>query len=418
MPVLQVFEHERIRVGQARKGTDGEPVRLSDQAHKALAQFSEAEGGHRIVVGRDSVRFTQHVGVIQVGELCIEILPKAADRRGGEQSAKAWRDVLLMMLRLAAGLRIQTQAPTGLQLRQRGLLELFAASYLERYGRILRGGLVRGYRIVEHDLRQLRGRLLCSKNIARNALHPERFYVQSQEFDFETLPNQVLLKALEVVARLPVSRRLQLQAHAYRDAFPEIEVGRLDASTLASMKLPRSAAHYGPAIEIAKPLILAQGPELSFGQAPVVALLFDMNRLFEVFVARLARHALPGWKVEAQSTKAFWKTAGMTRILRPDLVLRSPCGSRRVVVDTKWKLPQHGSPAMGDLRQMYAYCRHWEAERGVLLYPAAGRRRVKGQRGSFVESRQGCETAFLPLMRDGVVSREVVVEGLGGVVGD
>jgi 5-methylcytosine-specific restriction enzyme subunit McrC len=53
--------------------------------------------------------------------------------------------------------------------------------------------------------------------------------------------------------------------------------------------------------------------------------------------------------------------------LRPDVVLRQ--GIKTYRIDTKWKRPNRSSASVNDLRQMYAYCRFWDAEKAMLLYP-------------------------------------------------
>ena len=49
------------------------------------------------------------------------------------------------------------------------------------------------------------------------------------------------------------------------------------------------------------------------------------------------------------------------------MVLRK--GRQTFIIDTKWKRPNKSSASVNDLRQMYAYCRFWDAEKALLLYP-------------------------------------------------
>ena len=42
---------------------------------------------------------------------------------------------------------------------------------------------------------------------------------------------------------------------------------------------------------------------------------------------------------------------------------------RTIILYIKWKRPQKSSASVSDLRQMYTYCRFWDAQRAVLLYP-------------------------------------------------
>jgi 5-methylcytosine-specific restriction enzyme subunit McrC len=67
--------------------------------------------------------------------------------------------------------------------------------------------------------------------------------------------------------------------------------------------------------------------------------------------------------VSGQESKSFW--GGNS--LRPDVVLRK--GSQTFIIDTKWKRPKNNTASVSDLRQMYAYCRFWDAEKALLFYP-------------------------------------------------
>jgi 5-methylcytosine-specific restriction enzyme subunit McrC len=85
----------------------------------------------------------------------------------------------------------------------------------------------------------------------------------------------------------------------------------------------------------------------------------------ETYILKQVQKACNGTHmvVSGQESKSFWSSNS----LRPDVVLRQ--GDKTYVIDTKWKRPQKNSASIGDLRQMYAYCRFWDAERALLLYP-------------------------------------------------
>jgi 5-methylcytosine-specific restriction enzyme subunit McrC len=101
----------------------------------------------------------------------------------------------------------------------------------------------------------------------------------------------------------------------------------------------------------------------------MIALLFNMNELWEEFVLKmLKKHAREnpeeGWSVHGQESKRFY---GSYRTIRPDIVLRR--GEETFIIDTKWKRPTNKSASIEDLRQMYAYGRFWDSDKLMLLYP-------------------------------------------------
>jgi 5-methylcytosine-specific restriction enzyme subunit McrC len=97
----------------------------------------------------------------------------------------------------------------------------------------------------------------------------------------------------------------------------------------------------------------------------MLSLLFDMNQLWEEYILRKLQKACENSDVEVtgQESKPFWDANS----LKPDIVLRKR--GKTYVIDTKWKRPKKSSASVSDLRQMYAYCRFWDAEKAILLYP-------------------------------------------------
>ena len=125
---------------------------------------------------------------------------------------------------------------------------------------------------------------------------------------------------------------------------------------------------YKKAIEIAKLLLLQYHPDLTQGPHHVLALMFDMNVLWEKFVFRSLRKAHPMVKVESQVSKHFWRpTDGYRVSIRPDMVLKYK--DSVMVLDTKWKNLDKYKPSVEDLRQMFTYGHYFEARDTALIYP-------------------------------------------------
>lgn len=111
-----------------------------------------------------------------------------------------------------------------------------------------------------------------------------------------------------------------------------------------------------------------------------------MNELFEEYISALLRRAAAREgrqaRVESQRSRPFWRKEGVTRHIRPDLVVSLPegdGGTETVVLDTKWKVPVVGCPDDTDLKQMYAYNLQFGAVRSFLVYPRVdGRSDVMG----------------------------------------
>ena len=182
--------------------------------------------------------------------------------------------------------------------------------------------------------------------------------------------------------------------------FPDVAGARVTSETFARLALGRSTARYRDALTLARMLLEHRAPELRAGQAPVFAVLFDMNVLWERYVAALFRKAAQGkLEVVTQGSAALWREAGAgSRSVRPDLVVRSGKATL-LIVDTKWKVAPDGVPGDADLHQMFVYNEIFRAPRAVLLYPSTGV--ATGRRGHFHgDRRHTCETMHLGVVAE------------------
>ncbi len=95
--------------------------------------------------------------------------------------------------------------------------------------------------------------------------------------------------------------------------------------------------------------------------------LFDMNRVFELFVAHyLADHYRRDGELTVDIQPTIWLDEDRQEKGRPDIIVRA--GAQRVLVlDTKHKKFE-GWPDEHDRNSMVVYCHSLRAVRAVLIY--------------------------------------------------
>lgn len=346
------------------------------------------------------MRFGSYVGFLQLGDLGIEVLPKADKSELGGHGR--WHRALVRMLRVVGDLGLETRDEALLRLDPGRLFDLFIGRFLDECERLLHEGLTRGYRTEEGDRTTFRGRLRVAEHVRRNAVNAARFFVASPVYDHRNLPNLALHEALGVVDRLPVSSAIRARARGLRHGFPELPPWRADAAALARHRLGRNTARYRVGLRLAGLILFHLAPNVMQGKTPLVALLFDMNSLWERYVAVMARRLrLPGLVVRAQDSAPFWRSEGGTQSLRPDITIRDQeTGEVSLIVDTKWKVPARGQASGSDLKQMFCYHELFACSRSLLLYPSTRGASHVSERGRYVGRGHRCALGFLAVEGD------------------
>ena len=358
MKTIDVYEHGRLLVGE-----EGFQKKHWD----AFVKLNTLHQGAYFEVLHNGLKFKQYVGVIQVDGLSVNIHPKA-DKSDGDQK---WKNVLLQMLKACGRIKADTADSAQLKKQQINLLEVYFQFFLNEVEGLVRQGLVKKYRKETGNVKALKGKLEFAGNIRHNLIHKERFFTTHQVYDLDHRLHQVLAHALDIVGQFSKGTNLNDQFRRVQISFPQVKQIKPNAQTLSALKIDRKTAPYERAFELAKFIILNYSPDINYGRQKMIALLFDMNILWEEYVLRELKrfaqiHPEEEWEVIGQSSKVFY---GSNRTIRPDIVLKRR--GEKIIIDTKWKRPTNKAASIEDLRQMYAYARFWNTNKVLLLYPGS-----------------------------------------------
>jgi len=355
--ILRVFEHQTLLIGD-----EVHQCIFTKKHYHALLRFYEKHNGKYYSLINKGVKFSHYVGAIQIGSLTIEILPKADKKEIAD--TYQWHDILMDMLKECRLLKIETLASARLQLRTNSILELYFEIFLKEVEKILRKGLFRKYRKVQNNATALKGKIIFHKNIQKNFAHQERFYAEFQQYDYNHLLNRILRRALDVLEKLVLSPALLSRVKKMQQQFPDCHGENFTERHFQQFIYNRKAEPYHAALEIARLLVLNYSPDLRGGKHHLLAILFDMNVLFEEYVFRqLKRLENEDLKVRRQQRKPFFQR----RKIQPDIVLTYL--NKNYVLDTKWKVLRKAKPSIQDLKQMYVYNQYFNAAQSLLLYP-------------------------------------------------
>jgi 5-methylcytosine-specific restriction enzyme subunit McrC len=359
---ITVFEHECLRINE--KGFDQSSLDLLTRWQDKTAQyFTRIHNG---------IKTAQWVGIIQLQKVTLEILPKADKLSCNEEIPRVqqerWRNLLITMIQISFGLDPVLHDDVYLKTGKANILDILAKAFLIKVDELIKTGLIKKYRC-QDDLcsSTLRGRLLIEKQIKYNSGHDERFACRISSFDKCNTLNGILKAVLLFLERADISSTRHAGLSDLAGFFENIPACYPSENTFKTIKWDRKSTRYFKAISLARLIFSGLSPDFYSGKEQVFSFLFDMNKLFEMYISahlHKAARRIP-CRLHLQKSHLFWEG----KLLRPDILLESD--GKKMVIDAKWKLLHGRKPSDDDLKQLYAYNKITGCSHGVLLYPTS-----------------------------------------------
>lgn len=338
-----ILEWDSLAYGEDPRDTKTIPVQVADRiaAVAAASPLARRGGGGVLEHGRKALRARGVVGVVAAEGCALEILPKI-ESLGDPQENQVGniRRRLVHMLAVALDMRIDSGQFTALDWQRDTLLEILIRIFSERLVEAVRKGMPRRYVEEEDDLATLRGRLNATRQFTTLASNPSRLACRFHSLSPDIALNQIMKAAVTRLARIARStanqRRLRELAFAYVD-IADVPVAALRWDQLV---LDRTNARWHELLNMAKLLLGERFQTTSAGGSKGFSLLFEMNTLFEEYMARIIRRALAGsdLRVVSQGGRLYCletENGGLFQT-KPDILIKR---QRQVVqvIDTKWK---------------------------------------------------------------------------------
>ena len=370
MTVIQVLEHQRLSIDSL--GSDN---CLSRASAKALEKLEKRLPKGFISWGRDCVKFSQHCGVLALGDTTIEVLPKV---HGSENDPGSSRRILIKMLYAAKRLKTPPSGSASIGLQKNHLLDVFINHFCEELFSQLREGMIRSYVVKEDNLPVLKGRLLLGQQFKLNAVHKERMYCQYDELVEDNLFNQIIKHTLYYLNKIASSGSAKRKITELLLRFGSVSDRGVSLRDFKNIQLSRVTSRYEYVLEQCFWFISGLSQDVVSGSNSSLALLFDMNRLFEEVVSvKLKRISWSkGYKMRTQGPQKYLlRDMNADRplfMMKPDITLLRD-ESVKSILDTKWKVLGSDESKYGisqaDLYQMVSYGTSYGCAFLVLIYP-------------------------------------------------
>lgn len=374
-----LLEWQSLKYGD---GADEIPSIAADRlaAVAAASPLAGREGGGVLEHGRHALRARGVVGVVVADGCALEILPKIdLPNADGVQAHGRIRRRLVHMLSVALDLRLDVGEITGLDWQRETLLEILTRIFTEKLVDAVRQGRPRSYVHEGGDLPVLRGRLVVRRQFTSLVSDPTRIACHYDVLSPDIALNQIMKAAVTRLGR--ITRNLDNRRRLSELAFAYADVTEIETSTLRwdQVVLDRTNRRWRELLNLARLLLGDRFQTTSLGRSDGFSLLFEMNTLFEEYVARMLARALADddLQVIAQGGRLYCLETDERHGLfqtKPDILIKQS-GAVVQVIDTKWKRiaariddPKQGV-SQADVYQMMAYGQIYGCGRLTLLYP-------------------------------------------------
>ncbi len=373
MEAITLIEHEVLPIVAER--SPGQKAINAEQA-TALGKLEKQLPPKAFFWEHRSVKFAQYCGVISLGKLTLEILPKIY---GKETEPGACRKALIKMLVKARRLKAQRGGTANIALQKHALLDVFVLHFCDQLHAELMQGMIRHYVERNENITVLRGRLRVEQQFKHNLAHKERLYCQYDELSADNTHNQVIKYVLRLMMKISTGVMMRKQLTELLMRFDAITNVKADLPMIDSLAFNRSSCRYKAIFKQCRWFLQGLHPDVLVGHDSCLTLLFDMNKLFESYVASVFRKLAwkEGLRLREQGPQKYMVRRDDRNeqlfLMKPDMVFLDTDNRFVAIADAKWKMLDDREKKLGisqaDLYQMAGYAMRYGVDRLALIYP-------------------------------------------------
>ena len=354
MRIKQIIEHEVFSKEEI------------GSAFSELEEFAKKNSQILSYTFDGKLKANQFVGVIETKSgFVLEILPKVAKENDYEKS----KEIFLKMLKTLKNSPFKKLKNTNLKsLKNYPLLEVFIKLFIDEVDLIVKKGIKSSYIKKEENQNYLKGKLKLNRHLQKNFIHKERFFIEFEEYLPNIVYNQILKTTIKRLYKISKSFKNQQALREFLYIFDGVDEVKNIKSSFDKLVLNRTLKYYENALNLSKIFLLNQSLVPYRGKNIAFALLFDMNRLFEDFIAYyLKKNYKLNLKTQDKTHYlAYQNSSGKFRLI-PDIII----DNGKIILDTKWKLIKNQKDiSQSDIYQLYAYgTKYKSCNKLFLVYP-------------------------------------------------
>ncbi|SKB51701.1 McrC family protein [Malaciobacter marinus] len=304
----------------------------------ALHQYFKEDWG--------DVKTKQYCGILSFEKDDYYLLPKISNDENTNL------DIFIYMLMYVYDIKLSNeQIASCKNEKSETLLEVLVQMFVQNLLDELKKGIYKEYVTHEDNLKTLKGKYLINENLKYNFVKT-KIYCEYDEFSENNTLNQFFLYTIKNLQKFVKNKKYLKQCELI---FDEVESFSFDVDLL-NIHFTRVNKRFEKSYYLALLLLKRLIPLYSKGKNSF-AFLFDMNVLFEKFIAKAIKSIDDSAKIQNQNSFG-------NLLLKPDIILKNQ------IIDTKYKrIKSLEDLKQSDKLQAFAYGINYGLKNAVLLYP-------------------------------------------------
>lgn len=328
---MKLYEYEKIP-------THCEKLISHIKENKALHKYFKEDWG--------DIKTKQYCGILSLDENDYYLLPKISNDENTNL------DIFIYMLMYVYDIKLSNeQIASCKNEKSETLLEVLVQMFVKNLLDELKKGIYKEYITYEDNLRTLKGKYLINENLKYN-FAKTKIYCEYDEFSENNSLNQFFLYTIKNLQKFVKNKKYLKQCEL---VFNEVESFSFDIDLL-NIYFTRVNKRFEKSYHLATLLLKRLIPLYSKGKNSF-AFLFDMNVLFEKFIAKAIKSIDDNAKIQNQNSFE-------DLLLKPDIILDNQ------IIDTKYKkIKSLDDLKQSDKLQAFTYGVNCGLKNVMLLYP-------------------------------------------------
>ena len=416
---LSIVEHKSFTIEDIKECVENSDEALASKIYTELENFTKDEKNKNFLsfCKKDTLKAKNYVGIIQTKSgFTLEILPKIAnvenkkiacscngnyksDSKTLDDKINSFceglldldsnlqnisnsnnvcaycqsKDFFFSCLKTLRNAPFKSNDFANLKAHNLPLLEVFILMFLAELDNLVKKGIKSDYINIDENRKMLKGKIVFNEHLKQNMIVKKGFFTQNDEFLSDIPANRLIVSTLIKLSKYKLSSKTSTRIMQSRFIFDEIPQSKNYKSDFEKSNISRMLKDYHLILQWCKLFLNNQSFMQDSGESECLTLLFDMNVLFESFVAYHLKKYPKFQKVGTQSSGKYLTRNDKEEpffMLKPDIWIRD----KNIICDTKWKILNNSEQdnygiSQGDMYQMWAYATRFEAKKIVLIYP-------------------------------------------------